>query len=152
MALISDGSGASGDGQGHTLTGLILPFAGYRLEMMTGTVFIHVHIVSRSTVCIVQRLTMQGLLHIHLPSSAGAESGHVAVAGVVDVADRHRHAVTAAGGILAFKDQVTVVQADMTHASTPHILILIDQIIFQTSQENVVDGYIRLVVSMIAGV
>ena len=68
------------------------------------------------------------------------------------MADRHRHAVTAAGGILAFKDQVTVVQADMTHAGTPHILILIDQIIFQTSQGNVVDGYIRLVVSMIAGV
>ena len=68
------------------------------------------------------------------------------------MADRHRHAVTAAGGILTFKDQVTVVQADMTHASTPHILILIDQIIFQTSQGYVVDGYIRLVVSMIAGV
>ena len=68
------------------------------------------------------------------------------------MADRNRHAAAATGRILTFENQITVIQTDMTHASAAHILILIDQIILQTGERNVVDGHIRLVVSMIAGV
>ena len=154
VALVGDGGGAAGDGQLHALAGLIRPLAVGVLEVMTGAILIHVHIVGRSGAIVVirQGFTVQSLLHIHLPASAGAKGGHITVAGVVDVADRHRHAVAAAGSILALKDQVAVVQADMAHTGTANILILIDEIVFQTSQRDVVDGDIGLGVGMIAGI
>ena len=152
MTLIGNSGGAAGNRELHAQAGLILPFAGDGLKVMTGSVCIHIDIVCHIAGSVRQRFLVQRLLHIHLPALSCAEGGDVAIAGIIDMADRNRHAAAAARGILTFENQVAVIQADMTHASTAHILILVDQIIFQTGQGNVVDGYIRLVVSMIAGV
>lgn len=140
VTLVRDGGRAAGDGQRHALAGLIRPRAVGVLEVMAGAIFIHVHIIGGIAIGIRQRFLVQGLLDIHLPAGTRAKGGHVAVAGIVDMADGHRYAAAAAGGILPFKDQVAVVQAHMTHTGTPHILILVNQIILQTSQRHVVDG------------
>ena len=63
MTLIGNSGGAAGNRELHAQAGLILPFAGDGLKVMTGSVCIHIDIVCHIAGSVRQRFLVQRLLH-----------------------------------------------------------------------------------------
>ena len=121
--------------------------------MMARTVSVHINIISRFIGIIhAEQFHVQALLQIQLPTHAAAKHVKIVIARIVVMSSRNWHKVAAAAGIRMLKNEVAIIKADITRACTACGLLLISQITLEASKADVIDGYIRLIESMISAI